>query len=86
MAAIATAARCPYCTAPMHLVVSERYHTCLRCPTTLGIWIYVPVGDAPPHPMHGARINARPVHSQPHKPRPAARRPVRRRQPQGARR
>lgn len=86
MAAIATAARCPYCSAQMQLVISERYHTCLRCPTTLGMLVYVPIGDAPPHPMHGTRIAAKPVYSQPPKPRPAARRSVRRRQPQGARR
>lgn len=76
---------CPYCRLPMKAVVSGRYWHCVAC-ASLGTPVYVPIGDAPPHPLHGARIAAQPVTTNPPQPRPAASRPARRQHPQGARR
>lgn len=60
IASAANAARCPHCSAPMRLVVSGRYWHCISC-ARLGAWVYAPAGDAPTHPLHGARIAAQPV-------------------------
>jgi len=85
MTVLAAPQCCPNCSTPMQLVVSERYRHCAVCARSPnGVLVYVPVGDAPPHPMHGARFEAMPVPTEPPKPRPAARRPVRRRQRKGA--